>query len=187
MTSTGSVWCACAFTLASLGMDITCTSHTTTVEKYTHFTLMKGLKVISCWILDGTVGTFWARLAYRMTLSQFKSVYFSLNTNDRDSLRLKTLTFDHSILSVMVLFSGSTCWAYFRLLTVYSWPQNTCWRGMWFDTGCSVVCVTSLTVSGGREERTSHRAWYISCAVPSKNFPHPPTNSVSPAHTVSYR
>ena len=35
-------------------------------------------------------------------------------------------------------------------------------------------------MSAGKDERTSIRAWYICFAVPSKNFPHPPTNSVSP-------
>lgn len=36
------------------------------------------------------------------------------------------------------------------------------------------------TVSGGSRPRTSIRALYISSAVPSKNFPQPATNKVSP-------
>ena len=38
------------------------------------------------------------------------------------------------------------------------------------------------TVSVGRDDNTSIRAWCICCAVPSKNFPQPPTNKVSPIH-----
>lgn len=37
-----------------------------------------------------------------------------------------------------------------------------------------------FTVSGGRRPRISIKALYISSAVPSKNLPHPATNSVSP-------
>lgn len=37
-----------------------------------------------------------------------------------------------------------------------------------------------FTVSGGRRPRISIKALYICSAVPSKNLPHPATNSVSP-------
>lgn len=54
-----------------------------------------------------------------------------------------------------------------------------------------VTCVTPFmlmlhinyiifTVSGGRRPRISNKALYICSAVPSKNLPHPATNSVSP-------
>lgn len=39
---------------------------------------------------------------------------------------------------------------------------------------------TIFTVSGGRRPRISIKALYICSAVPSKNLPHPATNSVSP-------
>lgn len=42
-----------------------------------------------------------------------------------------------------------------------------------------------VTVSGGRRPKTSIRALYISSAVPSKNFPQPATNRVSPIHNVN--
>lgn len=37
-----------------------------------------------------------------------------------------------------------------------------------------------LTVSSGNDPSTSHSALYICSGVPSKNFPQPPINSVSP-------
>ena len=44
----------------------------------------------------------------------------------------------------------------------------------------SSVSLFPLTVSWGREPSTWVRLWYICSAVPSRNRPHPPMNSVSP-------
>ncbi len=45
----------------------------------------------------------------------------------------------------------------------------------------------TVTVSGGRRPKISIRALYISSAVPSKNFPQPAMNRVSPVYNVDIK
>jgi hypothetical protein len=43
------------------------------------------------------------------------------------------------------------------------------------------MLINSLTVAVGNFPRISINAWYICSSVPSKNFPQPDKNNVSPA------
>ena len=112
-------------------------------------------------------------------------------------------TIAQAIFSLITVLSGSTCWTQRRLLTVYSWPQQTCYkkadrqinkechereeekydktriRVVWYIEDQQIK-VSMYTVSSGKEPSTSQRAWYICSGVPSKNLPQPPTKRVSP-------
>ena len=66
-------------------------------------------------------------------------------------------------------------------ITSYVWQPITSYVWQHHYVICTIqVRRHQLTVSSGREARTSHSAWYICCGVPSKNLPHPQTNNVSP-------
>ena len=77
----------------------------------------------------------WLRLEEILILMMFPGNYLPLYYYGYESynniMTLYTIiiilpTIAHVILSLIAELSGSTCWAYRRLLTVYSWPQYTC-------------------------------------------------------------